>query len=226
MKKLLTISALCISVIMLVTLCACGNKVDTKATEAITATIAETSSETLNETIAATSSAEQSDDAASGSNSDDEQSGTASSEQEEYMTQQKAVQDVVEKAAALYGDGDWRVESFEKTTDPDGIDCYYIGVVNYSNPHSPTYHFYTDGQFFCYEDEDSGDSDSDSYISKEDALAKVRLQAGSGAEIIDAYKGYTPDGTHAWVVTVSPITASEEAVTVTYYVGYMFCYSE
>ena len=140
------------------------------------------------------------------------------------MAQQKAVQDAIEKAAELYGDGDWRVESFEKTTDPDGIACYYIGVVNYANPHSPTYHFYTDGQFFCYEDE--GGDDSDIYISKEDALAKVKSQAGSGAEIIDAYKGYTPNGTQAWVVTVSPITASEEAVTVTYYVGDHFCYAE
>ncbi len=68
--------------------------------------------------------------------------------------------------------------------------------------------------------------DEDGYIDHQTAIANVRQQAGTGAQIVDSYKGYSPDGALAWVVTVKPITTGEGADTVIYYSGYQFCYPE
>lgn len=68
--------------------------------------------------------------------------------------------------------------------------------------------------------------DADGYISQELAVANVKEQAGSGAQIISVEKGKSPDGAAAWIVVVQPITNGEGAETVTYYSGYQFCYPE
>lgn len=66
--------------------------------------------------------------------------------------------------------------------------------------------------------------DADGYIDQQTAIANVKQQAGSGAQIISCEKGTSPDGAACYVVVVAPITASEEAVYDTYYSGYQFCY--
>ena len=71
-------------------------------------------------------------------------------------------------------------------------------------------------------DDDSSDS---AYLDKGEAIANVRQQAGSGAQIIDAYQGYTPEGYEAWVITVAPVSSSEDAENVTYYCNRFFCYA-
>ena len=74
------------------------------------------------------------------------------------------------------------------------------------------------------ENEAVTDSVAEGYIERSEALAQVKSQAGSGSEIINAYEGETPDGIKAWVVEVSPITRTEEPVTLTYYCNADFCY--
>jgi hypothetical protein len=69
-------------------------------------------------------------------------------------------------------------------------------------------------------------SDEDKYIDESEAIANVKKQAGSGAQIINSEKGYSPDGFPAWIIVVAPVTASDEPVTDTYYSGYQFCYKE
>ena len=72
----------------------------------------------------------------------------------------------------------------------------------------------------------SYETESDGYISEADALAEVKRQAGSGAQVTNYYKGYSPEGYEAWVVTVEPVTNGNGADTVIYYVGSHFCYRE
>jgi len=62
-------------------------------------------------------------------------------------------------------------------------------------------------------------------ISYVNALASVRVEAGSGSVVNDVKKGAMPDGTEAWEITVSPITESEDEITVVYYVHDDFCSS-
>lgn len=58
------------------------------------------------------------------------------------------------------------------------------------------------------------------------AISNVKIQAGSGAEIISCKKGYAPDGISCWIVVVAPITNGSTPEQVTYYSGYQFCYSD
>lgn len=69
-------------------------------------------------------------------------------------------------------------------------------------------------------------NDDDGYIDEQTAIAKVREQAGTGAGIDSYYKGETPDGKKAWVVTVIPVTTNDGPETVIYYVNADFCYTE
>ena len=73
---------------------------------------------------------------------------------------------------------------------------------------------------------DNNAGNNGNYIDRADAVAAVKAQAGSGAEILDVQQGYTPDGIEAWVITVAPVSNSDENKTVTYYSGYQFCYAE
>ena len=69
-------------------------------------------------------------------------------------------------------------------------------------------------------------SSNDIGISYDDAIANVKAQAGSGAQILSAVEGKSPDGYHCWVVTVSPVSKSDDSEKVTYYSGYLFCYAD
>ena len=60
-------------------------------------------------------------------------------------------------------------------------------------------------------------------ISYVNALAAVRVEAGSGSIVNDVKKGALPDGTEAWEITISPITESESDINVVYYVHDDFC---
>ena len=60
-------------------------------------------------------------------------------------------------------------------------------------------------------------------ISYVDALAAVRVEAGSGSIVNSVEKGTMPDGTEAWAVNVSPITESGDEISVVYYVHDDFC---
>ncbi len=67
---------------------------------------------------------------------------------------------------------------------------------------------------------------SDGYLSENEAMIILRGQLGTAAQVTNYYKGYAPDGLPAWVCTVLPVTNGTSADTVTYYVGYGFCYPE
>ena len=71
---------------------------------------------------------------------------------------------------------------------------------------------------------DSQAGSNDIGISEADAIANVKQQAGSGAQIISSYPGTTPDGLPAWVITVAPVSNSADTPNVVYYSGYQFCY--
>ena len=68
-------------------------------------------------------------------------------DQQIAVDQQKAVQVACERAAELYGQGNWGQVSCEPATSPDGASCYLVGVVNYDDAQSPTYYFYSGYQF-------------------------------------------------------------------------------
>ncbi|MEE1173827.1 MAG: hypothetical protein U0K87_15910 [Ruminococcus sp.] len=120
---------------------------------------------------------------------------------------------------------------------PDGIEAWVITVAPVSNSDENKTVTYYSGYQFCYSNESSievskaessasSSADDSNYIDRADAVAAVKAQAGSGAEILDVQQGYTPDGIEAWVITVTPISNSDENKTVTYYSGYQFCYAE
>ncbi len=80
-------------------------------------------------------------------------------------------------------------------------------------------------------EENGGESASEDVyagISIGEAISNVKKQTGSGAEILNYYKGYNPTiaDSPAWVIEVSLISASEEAVTDTYYVDQFQCFSQ
>lgn len=66
----------------------------------------------------------------------------------------------------------------------------------------------------------------DGYIDEAAAIDKVREQAGADAQIISSYKGYSPEGYEAWVITVQPVTTADGPELVTYFSGYLFCYPD
>ncbi|MEE0856290.1 MAG: hypothetical protein U0L58_03215 [Ruminococcus sp.] len=120
---------------------------------------------------------------------------------------------------------------------PDGIEAWVITVAPVTNSDENKTVTYYSGYQFCYSNESSievskaessasSSADDSNYIDRADAVAAVKAQAGSGAEILDVQQGYTPDGIEAWVITVAPVSNSDENKTVTYYSGYQFCYAE
>ena len=120
---------------------------------------------------------------------------------------------------------------------PDGIEAWVITVVPVTSSDENKTVTYYSGYQFCYSNESSievskaessasSSADDSNYIDRADAVAAVKAQAGSGAEILDVQQGYTPDGIEAWVITVAPVSNSDENKTVTYYSGYQFCYAE
>ena len=144
-----------------------------------------------------------------------------------YIDKQTAIANVKQQA----GSGA-NVISSTKGFAPDGTKAWVIVVQPVTNDDSADTVTYYSGYQFCYPEETSENNDSDSsadsdgYIDEQTAVANVKQQAGSGATIVSATKGYAPDGTKAWVIVVQPVTNTDSTDTVTYYSGYQFCYPE
>lgn len=62
-------------------------------------------------------------------------------------------------------------------------------------------------------------------VDKETAIANVRDQVGSGAQIISCEKGVSLEGFNCWEIIVAPVTNGNGPERVTFYSGYQFCYS-
>lgn len=65
-------------------------------------------------------------------------------------------------------------------------------------------------------------SDNDSYINEDYAIQNALAQAGDGAVAVSDYKGYTPEGYPAWVITVQMPDGTNKI----YYSGLQFTISE
>ena len=63
-------------------------------------------------------------------------------------------------------------------------------------------------------------------VDSETAISNVKLLVGSGAKIVSATEGTSPEGFKCWVVVVEPVTTENGPDTVTYYSGYQFCYPD
>ena len=196
MKKVFSVLAICITAAMAVSLCGCGN--NTSEVSATTSKVEATTKAAATTVPAATTKAAA-------------QSATGSSESSESATagfnEQDATKQAVQKAAELYGDGDWRLASSEKTTDPNGQSCYRIGLINYSNSQSPTYYFYS-GESFCYLDESDNSESSGGQQSEsgqdyavQKALALASQMYGEGDwRVESAIEAMTPSGQPCWYV--------------------------
>ncbi len=136
-----------------------------------------------------------------------------------YIEKSEALAAVKQQA----GSGAQILDSYQGYS-PEGLKAWVITVAPISASTEPEEVTYYVGSGFCYSD--TNYSNDDEYLSREEAVANVKQQAGSGAQILDAYQGYSPDGDEAWVVTVAPITTGDDDSTVVYYVGKRFCYSE
>ena len=198
----------------------CGDdKKDTEPTQAtIAATVAATEQPTqaTAATQAQISQSTQADD-------DDEDN-----DDDDYPDEATAIANV----RSLAGSGA-EIISTEKGYSPDGIPAWIIVVAPVTNGNVPDTVTYYSGKEFCYaaedeesEDETEADEDSGDYIDEPTAIANVRAQVGSGAEIISSEKGYTPDGIPAWIIVVAPVTTSDGDETITYYSGEQFCYPD
>lgn len=228
MKRVLSIIAICLAAMMMLSLVGCSKNADTDPTAATEATKAtETTAATTAPTTAPTEKADNADTNTS-VNSDTADADTDwynSEETQRSMAQQK----VVQRAKELYGAGDWRVVSTEKSTDTSGLPCWYVGVVNYSNSQSPTYYFYCDPEFYCYPDDSNPSDDSGNImndtsfagISEPDACAKALSAMGDGNWTLVSCIQSDYEGVDAWAIT---LTNPDVDLTRLAFVGSDFCY--
>ena len=204
-----------------------GDTNESTASEATASTTSETTVSTTSETTVST---EQQNSAESQVNNDSslEQSDSDSeSDSDGYIDEATAIANV----RSLVGSGA-EIISSEKGYTSEGWAAWVIVVAPVTTSDGPETVTYYSGYQFCYpetsyidNDTDTNtDIDSDGYIDQATAIANVKQQVGSGAEIISSEKGYTPEGWAAWVIVVAPVTASDNPETVTFYSGYQFCY--
>ena len=204
-----------------------GDTNESTASEATASTTSETTASTTSETTVST---EQQNSAESQVNNDSslEQSDSDSeSDSDGYIDEATAIANV----RSLVGSGA-EIISSEKGYTSEGWAAWVIVVAPVTTSDGPETVTYYSGYQFCYpetsyrdNDTDTNtDIDSDGYIDQATAIANVKQQVGSGAEIISSEKGYTPEGWAAWVIVVAPVTASDNPETVTFYSGYQFCY--
>ena len=159
-------------------------------------------------------------------NSSSQSDGNPSTDSDGYIDEQTAIANVKQQA----GSGATVVSS-TKGFAPDGMKAWVVVVQPITTGEGDETVTYYTGYQFCYSDKTSENynsdvsTDSDGYIDEQTAIANVKQQAGSGATVVSSTKGFSPDGTKAWVVVVQPITNGEGDETVTYYSGYQFCYS-
>ncbi|MEE1262315.1 hypothetical protein [Ruminococcus sp.] len=225
-KSLAIIFAALITSATAAMLTGCGedNKESNSAATTVAATtVAKTTGSTGQSSNANQTQGDQNSQSAESSGSDN---GSSQSD-DGYIDQQTAIANVKQQA----GSGATIISS-TKGYAPDGVKAWVIVVQPVTNNDSTDTVTYYSGYQFCYPAEASGNNDSDSsddsdgYIDEQTAISNVKQQAGSGATIVSAAKGYSPDGVKAWVIVVQPVTNNDSTDTVTYYSGYQFCYPE
>ena len=225
-KSLAIIFAALITSATAAMLTGCGE--DSKESNSAATTVAAT---TVAKTTASTGQSSNANQAQGDQNSQSAESNgsdNGSSQSDDgYIDQQTAIANVKQQA----GSGATIISS-TKGYAPDGVKAWVIVVQPVTNNDSTDTVTYYSGYQFCYPAEASGNNDSDSsddsdgYIDEQTAISNVKQQAGSGATIVSAAKGYSPDGVKAWVIVVQPVTNNDSTDTVTYYSGYQFCYPE
>ena len=220
-KSLAIIFAALITSATAAMLTGCGE--DNKESNSAATTVAKTTGSTGQSSNANQAQGDQNSQSAESSGSDN---GSSQSD-DGYIDQQTAIANVKQQA----GSGATIISS-TKGYAPDGLKAWVIVVQPVTNNDSTDTVTYYSGYQFCYPAEASGNNDSDSsddsdgYIDEQTAISNVKQQAGSGATIVSAAKGYSPDGVKAWVIVVQPVTNNDSTDTVTYYSGYQFCYPE
>ena len=220
-KSLAIIFAALITSATAAMLTGCGE--DNKESNSAATTVAKTTGSTGQSSNANQAQGDQNSQSAESSGSDN---GSSQSD-DGYIDQQTAIANVKQQA----GSGATIISS-TKGYAPDGVKAWVIVVQPVTNNDSTDTVTYYSGYQFCYPAEASGNNDSDSsddsdgYIDEQTAISNVKQQAGSGATIVNAAKGYSPDGVKAWVIVVQPVTNNDSTDTVTYYSGYQFCYPE
>ena len=218
---------LCMAASVLMT--GCGeDKSKTESTTAPATTVAATTAGKSSKT----SGSSQQNDNGSRTNSSNDSSQSSQSDDGSSSSSDGLISEseAAAKVRQLEGTAAQVINSYEGTA-PDGSPAWIITVSRVTTGDAQYVTYYV-GNDFCYcvdEDYDSDDQSSDGYsgtdITEEEAIAMVRQQAGSRAQIISSYEGYTPDGIPAWVITVAPVSKSADSETVTYYAGYGFCYA-
>jgi hypothetical protein len=155
LKVLGILSAGVLAMVMAVSMTGCGNDASSvsKAAKTTTKSVSQdkdSSSQVDNAESKADEESKEAENAAEETMSKEEWDKLQKSEEHaELMDEQEAGQNALAGAADQIGEGDWRIESTEKSKSPgDGFDCWKIGVVNYANSQSPTYYFYC-GDGFC-----------------------------------------------------------------------------
>ena len=241
MKIIISVLSICMAAAMMLSLCACGKSAGTDATATTSASTAATTPSGKTGATAATATrpaATQANGAANsaGSAENSGQNDATSAGQQDDAARQNAVQNAVEKAESLYGEGDWRVASVEETTDQSGEPCYYVGLINYSNSQSPTYYFYSSDKF-CTPDSNnenaaqgSGSNEQNNDSDKQQVLQNVIASAtqiyGEGDWRAASFQeATTSDGKACWYVGVINYSNSQSP-TYYFYSGNGFTYPD
>ena len=198
-------------------LTACGD--DTAKTEPTTAATEATAAQAA--TQAATQAAAQTQvETKAADQSSADQPADANEEVYAGITKGEAIAEVRQRA----GSGAQLISAYTGF-DPNGDEAWVITVAPVTNSEEAVYVTYYVTDYFCVAADDYNTAADSDLISESEAIAEVRRQAGTGAQILSSYVGFTPDGEEAWVITVAPVTNSDEEVVVTYYVSNYFCYA-
>ena len=164
MNRLKLIGMVCsafMAIVMAVSTTGCGNDSSPSKSSSKSTKSSSSQSESQKSQDSNSSENESSEDNGGSADSESSEEGTMSAEEwseyqksdehAEYFDEQKAGENALAGAADQIGEGDWRIVSTEKSTSPDGIDCWKVGVVNYADAQSPTYYFYCDYGFCILE---------------------------------------------------------------------------
>ena len=227
-NKLIGISLAAVAAVTSVAMLAgCGEKKDDAKAKTPTTTVATTAPKTTAATVAATATTAPNTVATmAATQAKSETKATAPQSTQANgvgISESEAIKNVKKQA----GSGAQIVSSYQGTT-PDGLPAWVVTVTPVSDSNDTGNVTYYSGYQFCYPAQNSAetaDKAGDVGISESEAIKNVKKQAGSGAQIVSSYQGTTPDGMPAWVVTVTPVSDSNDTGNVTYYSGYQFCYA-
>ena len=216
-KIIALVLAALIAIASCVLLTGCGKDKKTDKKDDVKETVAATAAP------AATQAEDDDEDTPEASEADETPAPTAPAavDEEGYIDQATAVANVRQQA----GTGA-QIISVEKGTSPDGEKCWVVVVAPVTTEDGPDTVTYYSGYLFCYAEgvELGSEETAEIGVDQQTAVANVRQQVGTGAQIVSVEEGTSPDGVPCYVVVVAPVTTSEEEVYETYYSGYLFCY--